>query len=63
MQQDPERIQAIAGFMDALQYCSTEDIKVLTEFVLAFKGPEVMNNGKRKKAPVRSMANTGQEIN
>lgn len=63
--QDPERITALAGLMDATKYCNTEQIALFRDMILAFYGPEAKGkkNGKRKTASKRSMENTSEKDN
>ena len=61
MENTDERRQALDELIEATQNCTVEHIKLLTNLANVIYESQRRKNGKRKKAPQRSMENTNNK--
>lgn len=62
--QDPERTQLTKDITEASNYCTTSQLEAILNLMNCYRDTnEGRKNGKRKKAPIRSVENTSKENN
>ena len=62
--QNPERTQLTKDITEASNYCTTSQLEAILNLMNCYRDTnEERKNGKRKKAPIRSVENTSKEDN